>query len=78
MRRMLLVLSVALVMAAMIAVSAMTAFAQGTDTAPNCAQGNNKAYYSPGADNRSAQATESLNKVYRQCDISSILSSISA
>ena len=63
MRRMLLVMSVAALMVAMIVATAMPAFAQGRSaTAPNCEKGNDTAFFSPGEENRSNQADSSLDK----------------
>ena len=65
MRRIISLVVVALVMAAMMLAMSMPVFAQGSsDTAPNCEGGNNTAYFSPGSEHRSDQATDSLNKVY--------------
>ena len=65
MRRLISLVAVSLVMAAMILASALPVFAQGeSETAPNCEKGNNTAYSSPGGENRNDQATESLDKNY--------------
>jgi hypothetical protein len=65
MRRIISLVVVALVMAAMMLAMSMPVFAQGnSETAPNCEGGNDTAYFGPGSDNRSDQATSSLNKVY--------------
>jgi hypothetical protein len=65
MKRTTLLVTVALVMGAMMLAMALPVFAQGeSETAPNCEQGNNTAYFSPGADNRNEQATDSLNENY--------------
>ena len=63
MRRTFSVLAVMMVVAAMLAASAMPAFAQGkSETAPNCEKGNNTAFGSEGSGNRNDQATRSLDK----------------
>jgi hypothetical protein len=65
MRRILLVMTVAAVVAALMLASALPVFAQGrSETAPNCEKGNNTAYFSPGSEHRNDQATESLDKNY--------------
>ena len=65
MRRIILLVVVALVMAAMMLASALPVFAQGaSETAPNCEGGNNTAYSSPGGGARADQATGSLDKNY--------------
>ncbi len=65
MKRIIMMLTVALVMAAMMLAMAMPAFAQGrSESAPNCERGNNTAYSSPGRKHRSDQATRSLDKIY--------------
>ncbi len=65
MKRLISVLAVAALMAALLVVSAMPAFAQGNSKgAPNCERGNNTAYFSPGGDKRSDQATRSIDKNY--------------
>ena len=59
------IISVVLVVALLLAVTAASAFAQGqSGTAPNCEKGNDIAYGSNGQPNRSGQATDSLNKTY--------------
>ncbi len=63
------IMAVAALMAALLVVSAMPAFAQGkSEGAPNCERGNDTAYFSPagpeGADKRSDQATRSIDKNY--------------
>jgi len=64
-RRIMLLATVAVVMAAMMVAMAMPAFAQGkSGTAPNCEKGNDTAYFSPGREHRSEQATRSLDKNY--------------
>jgi len=63
MRRIISLVVVALVMAAMRLAMSMPVFAQGkSEGAPNCEDGNNTAYSSPGSENRNDQATDSLDK----------------
>jgi Ni/Co efflux regulator RcnB len=70
MKRIISVLAAMAIMAAMVAASAMPAFAQGrSDTAPNCKKGNDTAFGSPGSDNRSGQATKSINKNFYGNDL---------
>ena len=57
MRRIVSVIAVAALMAVLMVAMAAPAFAK-------CQDGNNKAYFGPGADNRSEQATDSLDDVY--------------
>ncbi len=65
-------LAVAALMAALLVVSAMPAFAQGphnpSNDPPRCEHGNDTAYFSPagpeGKDKRSEQATRSIDKNY--------------
>jgi hypothetical protein len=65
MRRIISLVVVALVMAAMMLAMSMPVFAQGnSETAPNCEKGNDTAYGSPGSEHRNDQATDSLNKNY--------------
>ncbi len=68
MKRMFMLLTVALVLAAMVLAMAMPAFAdpinRRNESAPNCRTGNTQAYYSPGEQKRNAQASESLDRVY--------------
>ena len=78
MRRMLMLLTVALVLAAMVLAMAMPAFADPTNrrnvSAPNCRTGNITAFYSPaGHDDavenpelaiRSVRASAALDRVY--------------
>lgn len=68
-----MLLTVALVMAAMVLAMALPAFAVGpidrrNESAPNCRTGNVIAYESPGerssSQKRNAQASESLDRVY--------------
>ncbi len=62
-RRLLLLVAVALMMVAILVVMAVPAFAQGrSQVAPNCEKGNETAASSKGADNRNAQAARSLDK----------------
>jgi hypothetical protein len=76
MRRTLMLLTVALVMAAMVVVSAMPAFAAPTRNrnlvAPECETGTAIATYgtrnvNPGAENRSARALRNLDTQYEKC-----------
>ncbi len=65
MRRILLVLSVALVIVAMLLASAMPAFAAPkNEGAPNCQRGLDEAFFGPGAENRNEQSTETNNRVF--------------
>ena len=65
MRRMMVVFTAALVVAAMMVAMAMPAFAQGEpERAPNCEKGNSIAYRTSGSEHRNVQATESLDKNY--------------
>jgi hypothetical protein len=65
MRRLLMRLVVMAVMAALLAASAVPAFAQGkSETAPNCEYGSDTAYFNNGLDNRNVHAINSLNKNY--------------
>jgi hypothetical protein len=65
MKRTMSLVTVALVMAAMMLVAAMPAFAQGkSGTAPNCEKENDRAYAAKGANHRNQQATDSLDKNY--------------
>jgi hypothetical protein len=67
MRRIISLVVVALVMAAMMLAMSMPVFAQGhSETAPNCEQGNDTAYFGPGSEHRNDQATDSLNKNYAE------------
>ncbi len=64
-----MLLTVALVLAAMVLAMAMPAFAVGpidrrNESAPNCRTGNTLAFYSPGEQKRNAQASVSLDRVY--------------
>lgn len=54
---------VAMLAAALVAPSAVGAEGKA-GTAPNCEYGNDTAYFSPGGEHRSQQATDSLDKVY--------------
>jgi len=63
MRRIIMMLTVVSVMAAMILASTLPVFAQGkSESAPNCEKGNNQAFFGPGINNRDPQASESLDK----------------
>ncbi len=76
MRRMLILLTVALVMASMVVVSTMPAFAAPIKNrnvvAPECESGIAIATYgtrnvNPGAENRSARALQNLDAQYEKC-----------
>jgi hypothetical protein len=65
MKRIVTVLTIAALMAVMLLAGGLPVFAQGeSETAPNCEDGNNTAFFSPGGDHRDEQAGQSLDKNY--------------